>query len=172
MSSHWRDTANSANLVGVWNFFKNAQVLFFLVITENRGITASWYLPCCLPIWWARLINFLAMHFSKELWVISKCANPNCCTPFRYLREGALFPFETNYNSEPPVGTQDIGIGPKRPRRFESFWLCARCSSSLVVRIVRGKVKVVPREDAANPAMNMHAEGVDFREESRVCELK
>ena len=104
--------------------------------------------------------------------MVSKCANPNCCRPFRYLREGALFPFETNYNFEPPVGIEEIGIGRKGPRRIESFWLCPHCSSSLVVRIVRGKVQVVPREDAANPAMNMHAEGVYSREEPRICELK
>jgi hypothetical protein len=93
--------------------------------------------------------------------VVSKCANPNCRAPFRYLREKALFPFETNYNSGPPVGIENIGIGRKGPRRLESFWLCANCSSSLIVRIVRGKVEIVPRGDAAKSAINIHAEEMD-----------
>jgi len=71
--------------------------------------------------------------------VVSNCANPNCCRPFLYLREGTLFLFETNYNS------RDITLVRKGPRRLESFWLCANCSSSLVVRMIRGKAEIVPR---------------------------
>lgn len=83
--------------------------------------------------------------------MVAKCANPNCCTPFLYLREGALFLFETNYNSEHPIESEGISIACKRSRRLENFWLCGDCSSSLVVRMIRGKVEVVPREDVANP---------------------
>jgi len=42
--------------------------------------------------------------------VVSKCANPNCFMPFRYLREGTLFLFDTNYCSELPVDVRDMGV--------------------------------------------------------------
>ena len=45
--------------------------------------------------------------------MVAKCANPNCCTPFLYLREGALFLFETNHNSEYPIESEGISIACK-----------------------------------------------------------
>jgi len=105
--------------------------------------------------------------------MVSKCANPNCSASFRYLREGALLFFESNYDCEPSFGIEGTGTVRKGPRRLENFWLCADCSSRLVFRIVRGKVVVVPRGDAANPALNTQAGGVDsLGEESRIGELK
>jgi hypothetical protein len=89
--------------------------------------------------------------------MVSKCANPNCRTPFRYFRGGALFFFETNYSSEPPVGIEGLDIVHNQPHRLEHFWLCDNCSSNLVLRMVRGKVEVVPRRDAANRVVNMPA---------------
>lgn len=98
--------------------------------------------------------------------MVSKCANPNCRTPFLHFREGALFLIETNHNSESPAGIEDSRIR-KGLRKLENFWLCASCSSSLVVRNIRGKVEVVPRESSANPAINRHASGSGFSERSR-----
>ena len=103
--------------------------------------------------------------------MIFKCANPNCCKPFLHLREGALFLFEKNYSSESPVDTEGMGIRHhKEPRRLENFWLCADCSSRLVVRMIHGKAEVVAQGGRANPSLNMHAGAVDslVQEDSRV----
>ncbi len=83
--------------------------------------------------------------------MVSKCANPDCCTPFLHFREGALFLFEANYNSEPPMGIEDMSVVRKQPQRLENFWLCDNCSSRFMVRMIRGKTEVVPREDKAGP---------------------
>ncbi len=98
--------------------------------------------------------------------MVSKCANPNCCKPFLHFRESALFLFETNHNSE-PTDNEDSSRMRKGPRALEIFWLCATCSSSLVVRIIRGKVEVVPRDSSSNPATNMHASASGSSEWSR-----
>jgi len=59
--------------------------------------------------------------------MLSKCANPACSTPFRYLREGKLFEFDTYH--EPGSGkASKMSI-----RRVEFFWLCGECSTQLTV---------------------------------------
>jgi len=59
--------------------------------------------------------------------MLSKCANPACSTPFRYLRDGKLFEIQTN--------TEDVNsLGSRKPvRRVEFFWLCGSCSTELTV---------------------------------------
>jgi len=59
--------------------------------------------------------------------MLSKCANPACSTPFRYLRDGKLFEVELNRAVQPAAGTS------KPVRRIEFFWLCGRCSAELTV---------------------------------------
>lgn len=59
--------------------------------------------------------------------MLSKCANPACSTPFRYLREGKLFEIE----SDRPIET--AGGFSKPVRRIEFFWLCGECSAELTV---------------------------------------
>lgn len=46
--------------------------------------------------------------------MVSRCANPQCALPFRYLREGKLFAFPRE------VGT--------RIKAVDLFWLCSACS--------------------------------------------
>lgn len=59
--------------------------------------------------------------------MLSKCANPDCSTPFRYLRDGKLFEIETN-------GQMESTSGAKKPmRRVEFFWLCGGCAAELTV---------------------------------------
>lgn len=58
--------------------------------------------------------------------MLSKCANPACSTPFRYLREGKLFEFDSHREPGP-------GKTSKKPRRVEFFWLCGECSTQLTV---------------------------------------
>jgi hypothetical protein len=67
--------------------------------------------------------------------LLSKCLNPNCSAPFRYLREGRLF------NLEVPVAPTQPGPG----RRLERFWLCRECSSTLTVVLNDTAVLLQPR---------------------------
>ncbi len=83
--------------------------------------------------------------------MVSKCANPNCRTPFLHFGEGALFLLEANYNSEPSMGIEDMSVVRRQPHRLENFWLCDNCASKFIVRVIRGKAEVVPREDMAKP---------------------
>jgi hypothetical protein len=65
--------------------------------------------------------------------MLSKCANPNCTTPFHYLRDGKLFRWD------------GVGIADHRPnltaalhnskpiRKVEFFWLCGHCASHMTV---------------------------------------
>lgn len=60
--------------------------------------------------------------------MLSKCANPACSTPFRYLRDGKLFEIESG------VGSENSTFGAKKPnRRVEFFWLCGQCSADFTV---------------------------------------
>jgi hypothetical protein len=58
--------------------------------------------------------------------MVSKCANPECTTPFRHMRAGRLIRVESR-------GVM-TGSGGKRDelassRRTEFLWLCGECSS-------------------------------------------
>ncbi len=60
--------------------------------------------------------------------MLSKCANPACSQPFRYLRDGKLFEIETK------VGSESLAVGERKPsRRVEFFWLCGQCATELTV---------------------------------------
>jgi len=58
--------------------------------------------------------------------MLSKCANPDCSTAFRYLRDGKLFEIDSKQELE-------AGGLNKPIRRIEFFWLCGRCSAELTV---------------------------------------
>ena len=82
--------------------------------------------------------------------MVSKCANPNCLVPFLYLGKGTLFLFEVNFDF--PISDGDDGMATKHegPHRFETFWLCEHCSSSFIVRMIRGQVEIVRRGGTAS----------------------
>lgn len=82
--------------------------------------------------------------------MVSKCANPNCLVPFLYLGRGALFLFEVISDPKTSGGDDNPMTEHKGPHRLETFWLCERCSSSFMVRMVRGKVEIVRRGVAAS----------------------
>lgn len=52
--------------------------------------------------------------------MLSKCANPECTTQLRYLREGKVFKVEKD---RPALVT-----GKRPTSRVEHFWLCGPCS--------------------------------------------
>lgn len=67
--------------------------------------------------------------------MLSKCANPLCFTPFRYLHEGRIF------NIEIKDGAADLRAQP----RIEHFWLCESCARLLKVVWEDGAVSIRPR---------------------------
>jgi hypothetical protein len=75
--------------------------------------------------------------------MVTKCANPDCSTPFRYFRSGKLFVL------------REAGQG----RKIDYYWLCDKCSQILTVeRDARGGIAVAIR--TAHPARS---------EQNRAC---
>lgn len=75
--------------------------------------------------------------------MMSKCANPNCSSVFRYLRDGKLFQVPAGAS---PKGGSDSDIA-KVPARDEFFWLCGECSRQLTIIVdpIEG-VRTAPRQ--------------------------
>lgn len=78
--------------------------------------------------------------------MLSKCMNPSCSQPFRYLSVGRLFTLEVPARVSGSRGT------------LERFWLCTRCSAELTVVLKNGQatveprlLKIRPRERAGQP---------------------
>jgi hypothetical protein len=57
--------------------------------------------------------------------MVNQCANPNCCKPLHYLREGRIFVFDLPDPNTPAPGG--------RARRLQHFWLCGPCSETMVM---------------------------------------
>jgi hypothetical protein len=64
--------------------------------------------------------------------MLSKCANPDCSTPFLYLHQGKLFRIEVQAKSNRP-SPDPLGSEKKPARRMEYFWLCDSCSAQMEV---------------------------------------
>ena len=72
--------------------------------------------------------------------MISKCANPECSAPFRYLRDGKLFRVDLDQ-----LELQTERSVSNRWHRLEHFWLCGRCAATLTLVTEKGKgVTAVP----------------------------
>ena len=69
--------------------------------------------------------------------MLSKCANPACHAPFRYLRQGRIFNIER--------GTSSPSDGNSRLRRIEHFWLCEQCAQVFKLVVEDGVVAVRPQ---------------------------
>ena len=63
--------------------------------------------------------------------MVSKCANPACSAPFRYLHEGRIF----TVRSDTPSHRSD-GADPN----VERYWLCSTCSNNLTLVLQNGRV--------------------------------
>ena len=64
--------------------------------------------------------------------MLHKCANPECSTPFRHLREGKLFLAE----NECLPRARKRARSPRTSaslRRMEHYWLCGECSQQLTL---------------------------------------
>ena len=73
----------------------------------------------CFRTWW-------------EVVMLSKCANPECATPFQYLRDGRLYQIELLDGAPVAPGPQLVSP-KKRTRRMEHFWLCGVCSAHMTL---------------------------------------
>src|SRR5215831_1393489 len=68
--------------------------------------------------------NNLVRPRPREATMVSKCANPECTTPFLYFHRGRLFRVETEGRQE---RRRNLGgeTGAGKPlRRIEFYWLC------------------------------------------------
>jgi rubredoxin len=69
--------------------------------------------------------------------LVSKCANPTCFTPFRYLHQGRLYKLRLAHERKPANGHGVL-------ERIEHYWLCPECSRSLTVAVEAGKAITRP----------------------------
>jgi len=69
--------------------------------------------------------------------VVSKCANPECSEPFRFLHQGKLF----HLAPAPGRPTLDDGFVHSP---CERFWLCDRCSKIMTMVWEGTEAKLVP----------------------------
>ena len=63
--------------------------------------------------------------------MVNNCANPKCAKPLHYLREGRVFVFDAEIDSDKPI------------HRMEHFWLCGTCSQTMRLEKTVQGVKVV-----------------------------
>lgn len=63
--------------------------------------------------------------------MLSKCANPNCSNPFRYLHEGKLYLISSvsRFDGRKQLSTACKFLSP------EYAWLCSVCSSYMTIII-------------------------------------
>jgi hypothetical protein len=78
--------------------------------------------------------------------MLSKCANPNCGVPFRYLKEGTVFIAEWANAGDACELTDPARALTKRWGHREMFWLCTNCSDSLTLITKGRQVVAAPRE--------------------------
>jgi hypothetical protein len=75
----------------------------------------------------------------------TKCVNPACSAPFRYLRGGKLFLVDS------PAMVQDvsrISSMSNMPHTSEFFWLCEKCCRSMRFALEKsGDVVLVGRSE-------------------------
>ncbi len=70
--------------------------------------------------------------------MVNHCANPQCCKPLHYLREGRVYVFDVTL----PVSANS----ERTARRMEHFWLCGVCSEAYSLEQVEDRtVRLSPR---------------------------
>lgn len=77
--------------------------------------------------------------------MVSKCANQNCNSMFRYLGKGRLFRFERAIPSAFDPAVDDLTNMRKMPSSVEHFWLCEDCAAHMTLKLdVNKRVVAVP----------------------------
>jgi hypothetical protein len=81
--------------------------------------------------------------------MLSKCANPACSTPFRYLSEGKLYLIDSKAGSL-RQGARAESKSTGKSGIYEYFWLCSSCSLDMTIEIdSKFKVSVVHKPQTA-----------------------
>lgn len=82
--------------------------------------------------------------------MVSKCANPSCSAPFRYLHQGRIFAVRPH---SPDRGNVSRAV-------VERYWLCDTCAKTMTLVLRNGGVLLDPLP-AANkgPARALCATG-------------
>lgn len=65
--------------------------------------------------------------------MVNSCANPDCAKPLHYLREGRIFVFDAESESN------------SRIHRMEHYWLCGVCSQTMRLEKTGQSVRVAPK---------------------------
>ena len=92
--------------------------------------------------------------------MLSKCANPECSTQFRHLRDGKLFQVQSQYFSR----SSDQN---RRPSRYvEHYWLCNECSLRLTLAFdrERGMITVPLSATENKPARSQSQHNPEIRQ--------
>jgi hypothetical protein len=86
----------------------------------------------------------------------SHCANPECATPLRYLRDGRIFQFEIRPGLVKATDDKQVSVAEK-VRRVSHFWLCGRCATNLTLSfdaikgvVLRPRVEAVTKLSVSN----------------------
>ncbi|MGH9522382.1 MAG: hypothetical protein ACRD3E_07605 [Terriglobales bacterium] len=74
--------------------------------------------------------------------MVSKCANPDCPTEFKYFREGRLYEFTAGEDGS----WKSLAEAPGKSARRELFWLCRECAQFYTMTCTDGRLRVVTRE--------------------------
>lgn len=61
--------------------------------------------------------------------MLSRCANDQCCKPFLKLRDGKLFLVESEGLTKPGAAAPPFVRARKQQRKVEHFWLCDECAT-------------------------------------------
>ncbi len=74
--------------------------------------------------------------------MLTKCANPDCGTPFNYFNQGRLFEFDYDPEADSCLEQR----APRKASHFRQlFWLCGPCSERLTLECQAGRgVVTVP----------------------------
>ena len=76
--------------------------------------------------------------------MVSKCANESCGAPFRYMRQGKLFPIDVEFED----------ASGHRQRKTRYIWLCPICAQSMKPRFnVTGNELSVRLSPIVEPTM-------------------
>jgi hypothetical protein len=85
--------------------------------------------------------------------MVSKCANPECTTPFLYFHRGRLFRMETEGRQERRRNMGGESGAAKPLRRIEFYWLCQDCAEKMTLVFDRTMgISVRPRPNPAAQA--------------------
>lgn len=83
--------------------------------------------------------------------MLSRCANPGCGKPFRYLNEGQMFVAEWANTGDTCELSDPAASLHKQWGRREMFWLCDSCSRTLTLMVKGSEVVTMPRTKVPPP---------------------